>query len=52
MNVVLWYLVVLVGSDCDELGFRENKGVLPSAPPQHISGFYYMNSGLVTMQRV
>lgn len=26
--------------------------MLPSAPPQHVSGFNDMNSGLVAMQRV
>lgn len=49
---MLWYLVVLVGGDCDKLGLGENKGVLPSAPPQHVSGFNYVNSGLVAVQRV
>lgn len=44
------YLVVLVGGDCDKLGLRENKGMLPSTPPQHVPGFNYMNSGLVAMQ--
>lgn len=51
-KVVSWYLVVLVGGDCDKLGLGENKGVLPSTPPQHVSGFNHMNSGLVAMQRM
>lgn len=46
------YLVVLVGGDCDKLGLGENKGVLPSSPPQHVPGFYNVNSGLVAMQWV
>lgn len=52
INVILWYLIVLVGSHCDKLGLRENKRVLSSAPPQHVSGFNYMDSGLVAVQRV
>lgn len=46
------HLVVLVGGDGDELSLGENEGVLSSTPPQHISGFNYMDSGLVAVQRV
>lgn len=48
--IIIWYLIVLVGSHCDELGLRENKRVLSSAPPQHVSGFNYVDSGLVAVQ--
>lgn len=46
------HLVVLVGGHCDKLGLRENKGVLPSPPPQHVPGLDDVDSGLVAMQRV
>ena len=49
---MLWYLVVLVGGDREELGLWEDEGVLPSPPPQHVSGLDHMNPGLVAMQRV
>lgn len=46
------HLVVLVGGHCDELGLGENEGVLPSPPPQHVSGLDDVDPGLVAMQRV
>lgn len=52
VDVVLWYLVILVGGDREELGLGEDEGALSSAPPQHVPRFDEVNSGLVAMQGV